>query len=89
MVYRFGCRTKSPICVLQVSAILNSVEFDVNIEGFGMMIHQPSKDEASFLDSATVECTLGLYCYETSFRMIICRSIHVAADVITALFVCV
>ena len=55
MVYKFGCRTKSPICVLQGSAILNSVEFDVNIDGFGMMIHQLSKDEASFLDSATVE----------------------------------
>lgn len=54
VVYRFGCRTKS-LSVLEVSAVLNSVELDVNVDWFGMMIHQPSKGAASFLDSATVE----------------------------------
>lgn len=45
----------SPLSVLAVSAVLNSVEFDVNVDWFGMTIHQPSNGAASFLDSATVE----------------------------------
>ena len=68
MVYRFGCRTKSPICVLRVLAILNSVEFDVTYipetsENIKMVV--VVKDESGAVIGAsyqTLEKVKGITC---------------------------